>query len=367
MILDSASLSAPFFEQRRKKLREKIMERNVDALLVTHLVNIRYLTGFTGTAGLVLVTPNGSWFLTDFRYTGQASKQVTGMSIKEYREPLAVVAGLLTELKVKRLGFESEHVSAARLEDFRAKLGGVELSPSTGLVESIRLIKDEPEIEAIKALFSMLENVFPVALELIRPGVCERDVAIELEYRLRKLGADEKAFDFIVASGARSALPHGVASDKKIEAGDMVIMDWGAKGWGYHTDNTRTLFVGNVDPELSDIYDIVLEANRSAIGFVKPGVTVKQVDDVARSIIKDAGYGEAFGHGTGHGVGLDIHEKPTISWRDDTVVMAGMVFTIEPGIYLSGKGGTRIEDMLLVTDDGCEVLSSALPKDPVRL
>ncbi len=367
MILDSAEESAPFYANRRKSLKWKIIERDLDGLLVTNMVNVRYLTGFTGTSGMVLITDDKDHFLTDFRYTTQAKDQVIGPAITEYRDPLNTLSDLLANLKIKKLGFEADHVSVTRAEELKAKLGGVEIHPATGLTESVRIVKDEQEIEAFKALFTMLEKTFPLALEIIRPGECERDVAVKLEHRLRKLGADEKAFDFIVASGHRSSMPHGVATEKTINKGELVILDWGAKRWGYHSDNTRTFAVGDVDEELLKIYDIVLEANRAAIGFVKPGVTVKQVDNVAREIIKEAGYGYAFGHGTGHGVGLDIHEKPTVSWRSETEIESGMVFTIEPGIYLPGKGGVRIEDMIHVTKHGCEVLSAAIPKELIQL
>lgn len=363
MILESAKRSAPFFEERRAKVRAEIVKLGLDGILITHLVNVRYLSGFTGSSAIVLITPEGAEFLTDFRYVTQAQEQVIGPAIIEYKEPLGVLADLATRKKIRRLGFEAGHVSVARIKEVKARLQSVNLIETVNITETIRIVKDEPEIEAIKALLVMLEKAFPKALGLIRPGVKERDVAVELEYELRTLGADGPAFDFIVASGHRSAIPHGVASEKVISTGEMVTLDWGAKGWGYHSDNTRTLACGNVSGELEKIYSIVLEANLRALEFVKPGVTVKEIDDVARDLIKKSGYEKAFGHGVGHGVGLDIHEKPTVSWREDTKVVQGMVFTIEPGIYLPGKGGVRIEDMVHVTDAGCEVLSARLPKD----
>lgn len=363
MILESKERAAPFYEARREKLAKRLSGEPFDAFLITEMVNIRYLTGFSGTTATMLATHDDSWFLTDSRYITQASEQVSGVNIREYKENLESVAGLLKETGVKRLGFESQQVSFAAVEEMRAKFRGVELEPAKKIVESIRLIKDEPEIEAMRSLISMLAEVFPEARDLIRPGAVERDVAVELEYRLKKLGADGAAFDFIVASGERSALPHGVASGKVIQDREMVVLDWGAKGWGYHSDNTRVLAVGKVSKELENIYKVVLEANLAAIDSVKPGVALKDVDGAARKIIKDAGYGGNFGHGTGHGVGLFIHEDPKVSWSSETTAQTGMVFTIEPGVYLPGKGGARVEDMIHVTYEGCEVLSQSLHKD----
>lgn len=354
--------AGPYHLGRRKRLMAETAERGLDGTLVTSLVNIRYLSGFTGTSAMMLFTPDEALFLTDFRYTAQAAEQARSVPIREYREPLEGLREAAGEMGIKKLGFEAAHVSAARLDEMKEKLPGVELVPTKGVVERLRLVKERPEVETMKALLDMLASAFDRAVELIRPGAVERDVAVELEYRLRKLGASGPAFDFIVASGARAALPHGVASGKTMEKGDAVILDWGAAGWGYNCDNTRVFAVGAIDAELEKIYKIALEANMAAIDAVKPGVTVKEIDAAARGVIEKAGYGEAFGHGTGHGVGLEIHEKPAVSWRDGTVVTPGMVFTIEPGIYLSGKGGVRVEDMVHVTQTGCETLSGRIPK-----
>lgn len=337
-------------------------DHGLSAFLVSSLVNVRYLSGFTGTSGLMVITGDEACFLTDFRYVTQAAAQVKSARVMEYKEPEPAVHELLKSHGAGNAGFESLHVTYARAEEMREKFTGVELVPVKDAVETVRQVKDEPEIEAIKWLLDIQAETFNDALRLIRPGAVERDVAVELEYLLRKRGADGPAFDFIVASGVRSAMPHGVASDKVIGKNEMVTLDWGAKGRGYHSDNTRTVITGPVDPELEKIYSIVLEANIAGIEAVRPGVSMKQVDEAARKIVNATGYGDAFGHGTGHGVGLDIHEKPTVSWRGDAVAEPGMVFTVEPGIYLPGKGGVRIEDMVLVTQTGCETLSAAIPK-----
>jgi len=360
MILDSPDRRAPFTQARRARLQDKIASEKLDALIVTEMVNIRYLTGFTGTAAIFLLTPRYSWFLTDFRYAQQAQEQVVGPEVLRYTEALDTLAGLLSKLGLKNVGFEAESVSAAKADQMGKKLKSCTLEPTVKLVESVRLIKDEAELEAMRALVGMLEAAIPEAMRLICPGAVERDVAVELEYRLRKLGAQGPAFDFIVASGFRSALPHGVASGKAIGDNELVILDWGAMGWGYHSDNTRTFATGAVEKELENIYHVVLEANQEAIASLAPGVPLEQVDRVAREIVTKAGYGGAFGHGTGHGVGLCVHEDPVVSWRSESVAQPGMVFTIEPGIYLPGKGGVRIEDMVHVTGEGVEILTDRL-------
>lgn len=367
MILESGA-AAPFFEARQRRIRESLAPLEVDALLVTEMVNVRYLCGFSGTAGMVLVTPGKCFFLTDFRYGTQAVEQTVGVETHVYKEALGFLRELLGGLGVKRLGFESKSVTSARAVEMSSKLDEVcSLVSTSDVVEKLRLKKDEAEVEAMRALIGMLGAVLPEARGLIRPGAVEADVALELEYKLRKLGAEGVAFEFIVASGARSALPHGVASGKAIEPGDVVILDWGVKKWGYNSDNTRTFALPGVTPELEDVYKVVLEANMAAIEKVRPGTPLKEIDGAARDIISKAGWADYFGHGTGHGVGMMIHEDPVVSWRSEAVAEPGMVFTIEPGVYLPGKGGVRIEDMALVTDGGSEILSSGLPKETMSL
>jgi Xaa-Pro aminopeptidase/Xaa-Pro dipeptidase len=364
LILDDPARSASAFAARRANVTALVAEANVDALLVTHMPNVAYLTGFTGTSGMAVATAEEIHFLTDFRYVEQARGQMPGRPIHEYKEAAAGVAKLLKKLDARKVGFEGDHVSVTRAEQWKKEIDGVSWVPLIGMVERLRLVKDAPEMDAIRFLTGTLARVYPTAKALLKPGAVERDVAVELEYHLMKEGAEGRAFAFIVASGPRGAMPHGVASNKVIQKGELVILDWGAFGRGYHTDNTRTLKVGpaEIPQEMLDVYDVVLEANLAAIESVRPGVTAKEIDAAARGVIERAGFGSAFGHGTGHGVGRDIHEKPTVSWRDETVVEEGMVFTIEPGIYLPGKGGVRIEDMVHVTQHGCEVLTDRIPK-----
>ena len=367
MILTDQKKAAPYYKKRREKLKQSIAQEGLDALLVTDLVNIRYLTGFTGTSATVVVTPAKDFFLTDFRYATQAKDQVGDIPVIEYRLSDDAILKLFGAEKIKKAGFEAERLTLAEFKRKDNFLRQTELVALSDMVEKIRLIKDESEIEAIRKLVAMQEKVYPKTLEMMTPGAVERDIAVDTEHLLKKEGADGAAFDFIVASGKRSAMPHGVASEKKIEKGELVTLDWGAKGFGYHTDCTRTVGVGKVDDELKKIYEITLEANLAAIDIVSPGVDVFDIDATARKVIEKAGYGKAFGHGTGHGVGMEIHEKPSVSQKEKRTVEEGMVFTIEPGIYLPGKGGVRVEDMLVVTEDGSEVLTSAIPKEFVTL
>lgn len=366
-MIDSPSSMATAYEARVEWAKARMEGMGVDCALITNLANVRYLSGFSGTSGSILFIGDESFFLTDFRYTSQAENEVRNHKIVEYKEFDDALSNLLLANGSGRMGFETERMAHHKAMELESKLDFIKMVPLKGFIEERRLIKDTPEIEAMAALNDLQADVFPNALALMKPGAVERDIAVEIEYMLRKGGADGPAFDFIVASGERSALPHGVASGKKLIDGDMVTLDWGAKKWGYHSDNTRTVALGEADAELEKVYAIVLEANKAAIEFVRPGVSVKQVDDVARRIITKAGYGDFFGHGTGHGVGLDIHEKPAVSWREETVVKPGMVFTIEPGIYLPGRGGVRIEDMVAVTKNGCEVLSERIPKEWMRV
>lgn len=367
MILDPPSAMTPVYEARARWARERMEGLGVDCALITNLPNVRYLSGFSGTTGSALVFGDENVFLTDFRYTSQAAEEVQNHRIIEYKEFNESLVALMRSKGATRMGFETERMSHHKAGELESKLDFLKMIPLRGFIEERRLIKDTPEIEAMALLNDLLADVFPRALALMKPGAVERDIAVEIEYMLRKGGADGPAFDFIVASGGRSALPHGVASEKTLKDGEMVTLDWGAKRRGYHSDNTRTMALGHPGAELEKIHSIVLEANMAAIGFVRPGVTVKQVDDVARGIITKAGYGDYFGHGTGHGVGLDIHEKPGVSWREETMVQPDMVFTIEPGIYLPGIGGVRIEDMVAVTGNGCRTLSEKIPKTLVRV
>jgi Xaa-Pro aminopeptidase len=350
------------FKGRLKKLRGAMAASGLDAFATLNLNNVRYLTGYSGTNGAVVVTARDAAIYTDFRYASQVAGQVTSMRFEITREPLAEEVGRhVKKSGAKRAGFEDAHVTISLMAQLRKFSGGVRWTPGSP-VEGLRKIKDAWETALIRRNFRLLERAFSKIGDVIAPGKKESDAAAELEYALRRSGGEKAAFDFIVASGKRSAMPHGVASGKKMARGEAVILDWGWVLDGYNSDNTRTLFLGKPKPKLEEIFEVVLEANMRAIARTAPGVPLKEIDAAARDFIDTKGYGKYFGHGTGHGVGLEIHEAPSLNARSDDVAREGMVFTIEPGIYLPGIGGARIEDVVEVTKNGCDVISKELPK-----
>jgi Xaa-Pro aminopeptidase len=330
----------------------------LDALLFTDLVNVRYLCGFTGTDGALVVAGSRCCFLSDSRYTTQARQQVQADEIREYSVKLDGVIEFLQQGGARRIGFEAETLSFATVEKLREKGGGAcEWVPLTKEIQSLRGIKAADEIAAIGEAARLNAEAFEEILPLIRPGAVERDIALALEFALKRRGGEEKAFDFIVASGPRGAMPHGIASERSIGTGELVTIDFGVRYRGYHSDETVTVAVGEVPPRLRQIYDTVLKAHDLAMDQVRPGGALKEIDAVARDHIAAQGFGDYFGHGLGHGVGLEIHEYPTVSPRSEAVASEGMVFTIEPGIYVPELGGVRIEDMIEVTADGCRPLT----------
>jgi Metallopeptidase family M24./Creatinase/Prolidase N-terminal domain. len=338
-------------------LRKQFSELGIDALLVTNPYNRRYLSNFTGTSGACLITEKDAYFITDFRYVEQAKNQAQGYTLVRQEGDLIREAGrLCREKKIGRLGFEEKDVTFHTYRQLQEAIPST-LVPVSGAVEKLRLIKTPDEINILKVACDIADSAFHHILEWIRPGVSERDVANELEMFMRKAGATSTSFDTIVASGKRSALPHGVATDKIIEKGDMVTLDFGAYYQGYCSDMTRTIAVGEPPAELKNIYHIVYEAQRIGVESIKRGMTGKEADAVCRDYISEKGYGDLFGHSTGHGIGLEIHEGPTLSFRSDTVLEPGMVVTVEPGIYIPGLGGVRIEDDLLITEAESEVLT----------
>jgi Xaa-Pro aminopeptidase len=339
------------------KLRESFAENQIDALLITSGYNRRYITGFTGTAGVAIITNDQAVFITDFRYTQQAQKEITGFEIVQHTKPIMEEVGIqLEKMGVKSVGFEKDDLSYALFEIYQKAVKS-ELVPVSGLVEKIRLIKTEQEIKIIKVAANIADAAFNHIITYITPGKTELEVSNELEFFMRKQGASSSSFDIIVASGLRSALPHGVATEKIIEKGDFVTLDFGALYNGYISDLTRTVAIGEPSEQLKEIYQIVLDAQMKSLDEIKPGMTGIQADAVARDHIKSKGYGEAFGHSLGHGIGLEVHEGPGLSFRSNTVLEPGMVITIEPGIYVPGVGGVRIEDDTVVTSTGNEKLT----------
>lgn len=342
--------------EKLTKLRERFNDLGIDGMLITSSSNRRYMTGFTGTAGTALISEREAKFITDFRYVEQATDQAKGYEIVENRNVIEEVTEQVQSMGITKLGFEQDHLSYKQFNDFNEKVQ-VELVPVSGVIEQLRTIKTEKEIKILKTAAEIADQAFTHILKYIRPGVTEMDVNNELEFYMRKQGATSSAFDTIVASGYRSAMPHGVASNKVIEKGDMVTMDFGAYYQGYCSDITRTVAVGEPQGKLKEIYDIVHKALEKGTESLKAGVSCKELDSVVRDYINEQGYGEEFGHGTGHGIGLEIHENPYFSQKSEDVLQSGHVMTVEPGIYLPGVGGVRIEDDALITEDGHEVLT----------
>jgi len=350
-----------------KKLREALVEKGLDALLVTSTYNRRYLTNFTGSSGVALITKDKALFITDFRYVEQATSQCEGFEIVKHEGLISSeVASQVEKNGVAKIGFEQDHMTFSEYGTYRKVVAGAELVPVNGIIENLRLIKTDAEISIIKEATKIAESAFDHILGYIRPGVTELEVSNELEFYMRKLGATSSSFDIIVASGARSALPHGVASSKVIETGDFVTLDFGAYYKGYVSDMTRTVSVGEPDAELKKIYDIVLEAQLRGVNGIKAGITGKEADALTRDYITEKGYGEYYGHSTGHGIGLEVHEGPGLSFRSDLVLEPNMIVTCEPGIYIPNLGGVRIEDDLIVKNGGNENLMSS-PKNLIIL
>jgi Xaa-Pro aminopeptidase len=340
-------------------LREQFKDHDIDGILITSNHNRRYLTGFTGTAGVAIVSGNDAKFITDFRYVEQAETETEGFEIVQHTTAIhEEVAKQAKEMGLKRIGFEKDHLTYGQYDTYKKsfEMGFV---PVSGLVEKLRLFKTPEELKVIQKAVDIADAAFTHIQSFIRPGVREIDVSNELEFFMRKKGAVSSSFDIIVASGYRSALPHGVASDKVIESGELVTLDFGAYYKGYCSDITRTVAVGEPSDELKKIYNTVLEAQLKGVQGIKPGMTGKEADALTRDYITEQGYGKYFGHSTGHGMGLEVHEGPGLSHKTDQKLEPGMVVTVEPGIYVAGVGGTRIEDDILITEDGNKILSKS--------
>lgn len=350
-------------KKRIEKARSLMEEKEVDSLLITTDVNRFYISGFTGSSGYVLFTSENNYFITDFRYTEQAKNQTNGFEILEFNKNVPEkINDILIEDNCERLGFESKNVTYNKYNEYKEKFTEVELIATEDLMKELRITKDKEEIDKIKKAIAITDNAFKHILDFIEVGKTEREVALELEYFMKQAGGEKNAFDFIVASGKRSSMPHGVASDKKLEYGDFITMDFGTFYKGYCSDMTRTVVLGEATDKQRKIYNIVLDAQKEVIKKIKPGMSGKEVDAIARDKIKDAGYEDNFGHGLGHGIGVEVHEGPRASYKSDDFIEEGMVVTDEPGIYIPDWGGVRIEDDLLITENGCEVLNNS-PKE----
>lgn len=352
------------FVARRNRLRKLIEQAEVDALLVTNFKNVTYLTGFTGDDSFLLVTAKGETLISDKRYTTQLEEECPGLNL-EIRGPgermLPVTVSVIEKAGVKRLGIEADSATVSLERTLAKDLGGREIVPTDSLVERLRIVKDKDEIDATRRACRQAERAYEVVRALITPEMTELDVAAELEYQARRFGAKALSFPAIVAVGPRAALPHATPTSAKIKSSDFLLVDWGANSGLYMSDLTRIIATAKISPKLRKVYGVVLTAQLAAIDAIRPGVTCEEVDRVARKIISKAGFGKAFGHGLGHGTGLEIHEAPRLAEGQKTKLQPGMIVTVEPGIYLPGWGGVRIEDDILVTRTGHEVLSN-VPK-----
>lgn len=351
-------------ESLLKKLPEEL-----DGAMITSEENRRYFTEFPSTAGVLIVSRGGSVFLTDSRYVEAAGKKIKCCPVRETKNLKAELPALMRELNIRRIGIEAQRVTVSDYAKYKDMLGGVEVSADGAVdraITSLRMIKSADEIALMKSAQEIAERAFTHTLDFIKPGVTEREVSLELDYFMLRNGAEALSFETIAVSGVNSSMPHGVPSDKKIENGDFVTMDYGAVCGGYHSDMTRTVAVGNVSAEQKKVYDTVLKAQLAALEAMRPGVRCADADRAARDVIAAAGYGEFFGHGTGHGVGIEIHEEPRVSPTAADILEAGNVVTDEPGIYIPGRFGVRIEDMVLITENGFENLTKA-PKELIVL
>jgi Xaa-Pro aminopeptidase len=350
------------FPTRQMILRGQLAAARLDALLISHLPNIRYLCGFTGSAGCLLVAEKSSVFFTDVRYDTQARTEVKGAKViiarKSVMQALADWIAIRSRKNRWSFGIEAEYLTVAerkRLADLLPD--GLRLKNAPPLVERARMVKDTGELIKIRAAVNLGATLFDRALAVLRPGIKESALAAEMEFAARLAGAEGMSFPTIIASGARSALPHGRATDQTIASRGFVVCDFGVILGGYCSDQTRTVWVGKVPEDARHAYDSVKEAQQAAISAVGPGIRAGEVDEAARKVLRKAGLGRFFTHSTGHGVGLEIHEAPRVGAGQEEILRPGMVITIEPGVYFPGKWGIRIEDMVAVTEHGCEVLT----------
>ncbi len=364
----SGTLFLVDYSRRQSAVQAQLAKLRLDGLLVSHLPNIRYLCGFTGSAGALLLGSGAPVFFTDGRYTEQARQELAGVRVVIARgSPLAAAAQFAYQQQLRSLGIEADHMTVSARGALRRALGGkVRLRDVGPVVERVRVIKDGDEIARIREAVELGARLLETALHSIRPGVREADVAAELEYAARRAGAQGMAFETIVAAGERSAMPHGIASAARIPPRGFVVLDFGVILHGYCSDMTRTVHVGKISRRERAMYEAVRQAQQAAVDAIRPGAACAQVDRAARAALRGAGLARYFSHSTGHGVGLEIHEPPRLARGQSELLRAGMVVTVEPGVYVPGGGGVRIEDVVVVNETGCDVLTPA-PKELIEL
>ncbi len=355
----------------RVSLLASLLPEFADAALIVSQENRRYFTGFVSSAGYLLVTRSEAYLLVDFRYGEAAQKNAENCKVITFKKLSDTLCGIITENRLKKIMLEGSSFTlndAAKMDSIISSVGAetVKSSELDKIISRLRIIKTADEVEKIRKAQRITEDSFSETIKLIKEGVTERDIALELEYKMRKKGADGISFDLIVISGKKTSMPHGVPGNEKIKNGDFITFDIGAVVDGYHSDMTRTVSLGNVDNKQRRVYDTVLTAQLKGIDAVRDGVSCGAVDNVVRSYIDQAGFQGRFGHSTGHGVGLEIHEQPSVSPDNDLLLRSGMIITIEPGIYLPDEFGVRIEDMVAVTNGGCINLAT-FPKELIIL
>lgn len=351
-------------EERIEVVRRKMREQGAPALLVTQIRNVAYLTGFSGSSGYVLLTDADGVFITDSRYDEQSREQVTTLPVSVYANPTTsaqAIAEQVRRLGITTLGFEAEHTTFATHRQLSEEMEGVTLVPLEGLIDPLRRVKTPSEIAKIRAACGIADACFDHVLRLMQPGVTEYDIAMEIDFYIRRQKA-KVAFETIAVSGERTSRPHGTPSERKLEKGDFVTMDFGARVDGYCSDLTRTVVILEADDRQREVYHAVLDAQLRALDAIRPGVPAKDVDAIARAALAEKGLDKHFGHGLGHGLGAEVHDVGRMSPSSDDLLEEGQVWTVEPGVYIPGFGGVRIEDDIVVTSDGCEVLTKS-PKE----
>ncbi len=350
---------------RVDRLRDRLRREALDGLVVSAPGNVFYLSGFRGSAGALLISADRAILFSDFRYRLQAREQSPAFEFIEVpRRLLTVVGETAVGAGVTRIGYDQSHLTCELKDQLAEAAGGAELVAAAGIPEDLRSVKSPEEVALMAAAAALADSALEAMYTMMRPGTVEREIALEGEFAMRRAGAEAVAFSIIVASGARSALPHAETTDRPLQAGDLVVVDIGARVSGYCSDMTRTFAIGTASDRAREIYQLVYRAQRAGAAAVRPGAVCGEIDQAARSVIETAGHGDDFGHGLGHGVGIEVHERPRLAKGEETRLTAGNVVTVEPGIYLDGFGGVRLEDMLLVTADGAETLTgSAMPDE----
>ncbi|HPL63643.1 MAG TPA: Xaa-Pro peptidase family protein [Syntrophales bacterium] len=347
---------------RVSRIRSLLSDQELDAVLIQNLANIFYLVGFSGSDGALLISGAKTVLLVDGRYITQAGAETPSSEIVEYRDKTKGITRFIAENGFRRIGFESSVMSFQQHHDLASQTSGTDWIPIARGIEELRSIKDAEELSCIRKAIALSTRAFQIVMAEARPGICEREIAIELDYRMRREGAENVSFSTIVASGENSALPHAKPGSRRLAPGDLVVIDFGSVYRGYCSDETCTVAVGPLSPVNKEIYRIVKNAHDIALEAIKDGAFCRDIDKLVRDFIDNKGYGPYFSHATGHGVGLEVHEFPRLNRLSEAVLKSGMVITVEPGIYIPGQGGVRIEDMVLVREHGCEKLTE-LPKE----